>query len=531
MEDRRGISIDLLRRGIEFDQLSPTGVTPDAVPMTSSAIPDEPRIASALDAFARRIHRSLDPQEVIAIAVHELRPIFDCERVCYLELRGKKFRFVAASGHVGLPRRSRPASLLEQFVTAILPEKERFLFPDDQTVLPDEISRRLADYWEQTNGQLILVEPVFSSLPDPENPSQSSPVPSIVGALVIEQFSRPDLMPGTLSRLDVSLKHLTLALENSRKYSRLVSIPGLLQIGHFADLIRSHSRIATLFYLTLGTLLMAAACLIKRPFEIECRGRLMPTERREVFSGIEGEIVDVAVRESEPIEQGQLLCLLQSRELQKSIIEQTGLLKGKLKARDAARAELRSRAAPQVRNQTARDQAQLELVSAEIETLHRQLEILAQEEQRLEIRSPISGTVMTERPVEKLRGRPVRRGESLLEIMQEEGGWQLELAVAERRMGHLLNYHRDQPQVIVKFRLLSSAQKSFECQITRVVDRTIPSSEWGSACQIYCDVSNLDQLTRQVGSEVSARIRCGEKSLAYLWFHEFWELLQRNWWV
>ena len=530
MEDRRGLSASLVRHGMEFDRESNGSQIPSPSPADSASAIDAPRLSSPLDAFAVRIHRSLNTHEVMTVAVQELRPVLNCDRVCYLERRGNKFRLQAVSGQIAKPVRSRQATLLEQFVAAVMQSCDRFFFPDGTLMLPDDISRKLTDYWEQSNGQLILVEPVFDCLPESDD-SASSKHRTLVGAVVIEQFSQSTLVQDTVSRLESAMKHLIPALENARRYSRLTSIPGLYQVAATFDLFRRNLGMSILGYAAAFFFLLATACLVKRPFEIECHGRLMPTQRREVFASVEGEIVDVWVHESEQIEQGQIVCTLRSRELEKAIIEQTGMLKGKLKARDAARAELRGRAAPQGRSQPARDQAQLELVNAEIETIQKQLELLELEEGQLELRAPISGTVMTERPIEKLRGRPVRRGEPLLEIMEEVGGWQLELDVGERRIGHLLTYRQKHPQVNVKFRLLSSVQLSYQCQVTRLADRTVPSTELGSSCQVYCDVSDVDQLARQVGSDVSARIQCGERSLFFIWFHEFWELLQRNWLV
>lgn len=533
MDDPRGISTERFSGTAEGDRdtnllepLPPTAGRPGPPEVSLS-----PQRTTAINDFGVRIHGSLNPQDVIATAVHELRPILGCERICYLERRGTKFHLQAASGHAGIPRRSRPAAFLEEFVSKVLTSGQRFLYPDEGIVLPDDIGRRLADYWDLTNGQLILVEPVFSMLPPAETASKTLTEPTMVGAIVVEQFSQPTLPAGTLTTLEAAMKHLTPALKNCREHWKLASIPGLAQAAVAVDSIRKNTNLATLFYLSITALVISAAGLIQQPFEIECRGKLMPRQRREVFASIDGEVVDVEVAESQVVAAGQVLCRLQSRELEKSVIEQTGLLKGKLKARDAARAELRSRSTPQARSQSARDQAQLELINAEIETINRQLKVLEQEESQLKVCSPISGTVMTERPGEKLRGRPVRRGEPLLEILQDDGGWQLELAVAERRLGHLLSYSQSHPNVKVKFRMLSSVQQPFECQLTRLADRTVASAEAGAACVAYCDVSQLDQLTHQVGSEVSARIQCGQRSLLYIWFHEFWELLQRNWWV
>lgn len=486
--------------------------------------------ASAVNTLAVDLHRSLNPKEVTTVAVQELRPILSCDRVCYLERRGKRFRLCAVSGHPGRPPRSRQSSLLEQLVAAVLVRGERFVYPEDQLTLPENLARQLATYWENAGGQMILVEPVFSCLPN-SNDATPRPVRRVVGALAIEQFSDSELKPGTINRLDAVIEHLTPALANARRYSRLVRIPGLYLTGLLFEGMRRSRILAMLMSLIVIASILSCAWTITSPLEIECHGRLMPVVRREVFAVLEGEVTEVMVNESERVEEGQIIARMRSRDLDKAILEQTGLLKGKLKAQDAARAELRGQVAPQARGQSSRDQAQLEVINAELHTIHRQLELLDQQREQLIIRAPISGTVTTERLREKLLQRPVLRGESLLEIMDETGAWELELAVAEKKIGHLLSYQRQANATNVKFRLHSEAKQSFDCTVTRVADRMLPSVELGACSLVFCNVSQLDLPTRQIGSGASARIQCGKKSLLFIWFHEFWELLQRNWWV
>lgn len=531
MSERRGSPVyqrhDL---GRDDDLLGsfPHDVThPDATLKPESATPP-PKPDMDLQGFAVEIQRTLDPQEVILVAVQELRPLLLCDRVCFLERRGARYRLAAVSGQPGRPRASRQATMLEQLVTAVMARGERFTYPADQLVLPDDLGRRLSSYWETANGQVILVEPIFSANPS-RTPSPSKP--RVVDALVIELFDENQLPSESLQRLDSAVQLLTPALANARKYSRLVTIPGLYHLGLIADGIRRSRSLTLLISLLLIGAAGTCAATIQSPLELECHGRLMPTVRREVFAGLEGEIVEVMVNESYQVQQGQIIARMQSPELEKLILEQTGSLKGKLKARDAARAELRSRSTPQGRGQSSRDQAQVETINAEIETIQRQLDLLEQEHQQLVIRAPISGTITTERPREKLLGRPVHRGESLLEIMDESGGWQLELVVAERKIGHLLAYRQQQSEPQVKFRLHASAQKSFDCTVARVSDRVVPSAELGACGVVFCNVEQLDLPTRQIGSEASARIQCGQRSLLFLWFHEFWEMLQRQWWM
>jgi Barrel-sandwich domain of CusB or HlyD membrane-fusion len=487
--------------------------------------------ATEINAFAAQIHQSLDPRRVAIVAAHELRPILLCDRICFLERRHSGFRLVAASDQGGNLRRSRQAVFLERAVAAAIPNGERFLFPDCDLELPDELGKLLASYWELSRGQMILIEPVFSRPNRHENSASTSNAKKIVGALVIEKFSETPLNPEVLSRLKPALEHLTIALANAQQYSQLVKIPGLYPLGLFLETIR-RTRTATIFAWLMSILsLLAGAAFIHRPFEIECSGRLMPSIRREVFAGIEGEVIEVLVNESDHVEEGQVIARLKSRELEKSLLDQTGHLSQKMKARDAARADLRTRSTPQARGQSARDQAQLEILNSEIETIHRQLELLERQKEQLVIQAPISGTITTDRSRERLLNRPVHRGESLLEIMDEAGAWQLELAIPERKSGHFLSFHQHQPKVPVKFRLLSMVPETFDCEVTRLADRIVVTPESVTGSLIFCDVSNLELPTRQIGSEVSARIQCGKKSFLFLWFHEFWELLQRHWWL
>lgn len=535
MSDRRQTSPDYRQSEQQSDNSVPVAISDelrtDPIAAGVQDHRDRPQAMTAVEAFAVQIHQSLSVKQVAAVTVQELRPILGCDRVCLLDFRRRRFRVVAASDQPGPPARVRQVLLLEQFVGAVLRTGQRCVYPDGLTVLPDSIGRLLAGYWELSRGQLILVEPVFSSLPDPIASGRPVHRRTLAGALVIERFRDSQFRPDTPRRLDAVIPHLTTAWANARKHTRLASIPGLNLIGQANDLLRKSQSIAVLTYVVLIAAVLTGMAFVKRPFEIDCHGRLMPTERREVFASLDGEVVEVLVDETQQVREGQVVARLQSRELEKAILEQSGLLQTKLKARDAARAELQGRSTPQTRSQSARDQAQFEVLNSEIETINRQLELLNQQQQELVVRAPIAGIVTSDRPREKLLGRPVRRGESLLEIMDESGGWQLELAVAERKIGHLLSYQQNQPQIDVKFRQLAAAEKSFDCRVTRIADRTAASAELGSCGFVFCDVTQTELAVRQIGSEVNGRIRCGERSLLFIWFHEFWELLQRHWWL
>lgn len=493
-----------------------------------AAVFDPPILDRLCGQFASLIHQSLIPAEVELTAVHEMRPLLSCERVCFLARRRNQYRLVAVSGQRGRPPRSQLVSRLEQVVSAVAPAGERFLFPTEEHELPEFLGRALSDYWECANSQMILIEPVFSQVANREAKSETR---QIVGALVIEQFGSSQLAPGSLERLDFATEHFSLALSNARRYSRLLAVPGLRPLGFFFALIRG-SRLATgLIGLAMLSAFIGCISWVEAPFELECRGRLMPAVRREAYAPVDGEIVDVEVDESENVHEGQVLARLRSRELDAALLEQTGLLRNKLKSRDAARAELQNTPIQQTRGQSARNQAQLEVLHSEIDNIKQHMALIERERRQLEISSPLAGTITTSRPHDTLIGRPVRRGEPLLEIVDETGPWRLELLISERKLGYLLAFRQSHPAPRVAFRLHSSMRQRLSTTVSSIADRSIPDDELGAAGLIYCEASDVDLPLRRMGTEVSARIHCGKRSLGFLWLHEFRDMLQRHWWL
>jgi hypothetical protein len=520
---------------VDMDRLEPAVIPPKLSHRLTHHFPAEPLPATddrpaSLDEwqFVALIHQSLNPRDVQHCATQELRPLLNCERVSFLERRGDRFWLTAISGLRQRPPRTRWVMKLEQFVELVGRSGRRFVHPAESGELSDDLGRSLSSYWEETHGTFLLAEPVFdpstSSLPDQGNRRP-------VAMLVIEQFAGGELSEEALDRLDRAVEQLSIALSNARRHARIYHVPGVALLAAFcASLSRTRlSSIVAGFLMLAG--LVTALNWIEIPFELECRGRLMPAARRQVFASLDGEVLEVHVDESARIEAGQVLARLQSDELERASLEKTGLLKEKVKSRDAARAELRSTSPQQTRGQAARQQAELEVLNSEIDTIERQLALIEQQREHLLVVSPIAGTMTTSRPREKLLGRPVRRGDALLEVMDETGDWQLELAVADAKLGHLLQTLSSTPAPKVTYRLLSSPQRTYAAEFLRVADRAVSLPEVGTAGLVVCGVSDMDSRYRRIGSDVSARIDCGPRSLAFLWFHEFWELMCWSWWL
>ena len=171
----------------------------------------------------------------------------------------------------------------------------------------------------------------------------------------------------------------------------------------------------------------------------------------------------------------------------------------------------------------------------EMASLAEQIAIIEERLASLSVKAPISGVIATFQLEQLLLNRPVRRGEVLLEIKHDDGEWQLELDVEEKRMGHFLDAvkaNNNDMALPVEFVLATDSESKFEGKVSRVSTRANSSQEAGSVVMVFCEFQK-DQLPRQprIGAEVRAKINCGEKSLGYVLFGDVVEFVQKYFWL
>jgi hypothetical protein len=160
------------------------------------------------------------------------------------------------------------------------------------------------------------------------------------------------------------------------------------------------------------------------------------------------------------------------------------------------------------------------------------LSVLEERDNLLKVTSPIAGVVSTFDVDQLLRHRPVRRGEILLEVMDETGPWQLELQVPEQRMGHLLSATQAAESPLpIEFLLVTSPERTYEGSLKEVATRSIISPDGTPVVEIQANLPDDQALTRRIGAEVRAKVQCGRSSLGYVLFGDVVEFFQRNLWL
>jgi hypothetical protein len=121
----------------------------------------------------------------------------------------------------------------------------------------------------------------------------------------------------------------------------------------------------------------------------------------------------------------------------------------------------------------------------------------------------------------------VRKGQSLLTVVDATAAWQLELHMPQRRMGHISRAAQvsDAP-LPVKFMLATHPGEEFAgtiYEINRVAD---DDGEEGPTVLVRVAIDKTELPDLRPGASVTARVACGTQPLGYVWFHDVWEFVQ-----
>ena len=186
-------------------------------------------------------------------------------------------------------------------------------------------------------------------------------------------------------------------------------------------------------------------------------------------------------------------------------------------------------------------------LAAEISDLQFQLELLQnrqtylkEKKLQLEIVAPRSGQVITWRPQANLLGKPVRWGDQLFDIADLDGDWEVVLQVPEQRIGYVWDRvgadsfdseaTPDKPEqnLSVEFFLQSNPSRRYQSSVIEIARSVELDPELGALTTIRCRVPEELRNCRH-GASVVADIDCGNRSLAFVCFGEFWDGLRRTW--
>lgn len=475
--------------------------------------------------FAQKVNESLDLRQTAYDIANEGRARLDCDRLSLLLRRGNSWRLAAVSGAEHVHRHSPAAERLELLGKRVAATGQAFWFDAVTEDLPPQISEPLAAYLDASPAIALAILPLTPKS-DPAI-DDNAPATRPLGLLVAEQFREPlsDLQRDTLRRM---LGPSTTALRNADRVSH---IPGHRMWFRLAD--RRWLARWTPTALAAAALLasvIAALLLIPADIRLRARGELIPANRRDVFAPRDGVVSAVLVDSGQSVTAGQPLLELRSTDLDletQRVEGELDLARQRLAVAQSERLQLRSGDA-ESRARERRLTAEVDQYQQQADAHQKRLDMLRQHREELIVRAPITGQVLTWNTAQRLTGRPLRRGESLLTVADIDGDWQAEVRVPSRQAGRLLAHHRP----------LASSDPSDPSDAVAVALTTDPGTwlagrlvNWSSRVQIdesgesFLLVTVSLELTspedRVPGATAIASIPCGRGSLGQAWFYDF----------
>ncbi len=500
------------------------------------------KLWNQLETFTHDIHSSLFLKDTCFTVANDGKRLVGSDRLSVTLKVGGRTMVEAVSGQEVVEQRANLIRELTRLCKVVLRSNEDLVYTGNTEGFAPDIRDALEGYVDESGSKAVIVTVLHR--PDTEPGKDKVPF----GCLVAEQIGDEVAPTDMHARCEVVARHASTALWNASEHDKTL-LPILKTIGSSARFFRGRTLAKIIAVLVSLVTLVLVLTFVPWQLTIEGRGSLLPENRRTVYAPFSGIIVSVPIEHGQVVKEGDLLAKLSSLDLEKDLQRQ-------IAAEEEARAQANNLHV-QVEKAKARTDEQLSLKGQEEEAkirrdgAHKQIEIIKEQLAAMEVKSPQDGKITTWEPQKNLQGRPVEIGQELLQIAATGGEWTLEVEVPDDDMGPILDAqskveaaikagtkppgstlqayffaaidpgHRYQGYV----RRISSKAETIETK--HVVKVTVGFSEK------VRDEFLAKNKTLRPGSEVRARIECGEARLAYVLMrdvvHVFYETILFRW--
>jgi multidrug efflux pump subunit AcrA (membrane-fusion protein) len=491
---------------------------------------DRQAIWTQLEQFTRLAHGSLDPRATAYTLANEGRRLIECDRVSVAISRGRHTRIEAVSGQETFDKRSNTVALLGKLATVVVKAGEPLWYTGDTRDLAPQVEAAVEDYVDESHTKTVVVLPLAKPHDPEEEEVESAPPhkPEYVGALIVEQINT-DGIPATMRRrIEVVTEHGSTALTNALEHNSLFLMPVWRTLGKSKVLISARMLPKTLAAIVAVLAILVSLFFIPAEFQLHGKGTLEPVEKRDVFAEVDGLVEKILVKHGDDVKAGQPLVVMMSDKLGADIADYSGKKEGadaKILTLENNRNNEKFSAAEREKNA-----GELQVAKAERNGIAEHLALLLKEREKLTVRSPIDGKVVTFKIDDLLRNRPIEKGQILVTVIDPTKDWQLEVFMPEDRMGHIKRAQRDlnKKDLDVNYIMAADPGHTLHGKLEEVHESAEVQGEEGNTVKVLVTINkedlNPELLTK--GAGVSAKVDCGRRNLGYVWFHDVLEFIQ-----
>lgn len=485
-----------------------------------------------LETFTRTAHEKLDVRQTAYTIANEGRRLIGCDRVSVAIRHGGSCRIEAVSGQDTFDKRSNVTVLLGKLASAVVKTGEEIWYSGDTSDFAPQVEEALNGYVDESHTKSLAILPLVEPGGEVElAPDEVAPrPPQVIGALIVEQMvdSRPP--EGFRQRVDVVRTHSATALTNALEFEHLFLMPVWRALGKTSHKLFGEALPKTLSISGLVLAAIAAALLIKTDFTLEGKAKLRPSVRQHVFAKLDGEVQKVLVEHDSPVKKGELLVVEHSLDLDKELETTHGQLQQSLADIDSTNRSLidDKDMTEADRNQKIAHVAQLE---QQVISLREQTKVLDEKKELLQVKSPIDGRVVKWKVQEELQGRPVTRGQVMMEVADTSGPWELEVMMPESRMGYIAQAWNDSKHELpVTFILATSPSKKLYGKVEEIHHSAEVRGEEGNTVliRVSFDQDKLREVVSdpKIGAGATAKVTCGRASVAFVWLHDLLDFIR-----
>lgn len=515
-----------------------------------------------LEEFTRTIHQSLDARETTYTIANEGRRLIECDRVSLALRYGNRCKIVAVSGQDTVDKRSTTVRLLGKLATAVVRAGEPVWYTGDTVDFAPQVEKAVENYVDEAHTKMIAVFPLVrkpkTDSETEDDPSRRGKAEKPFGALLVEQIEDSRVPERMRKRVEIVAEHARSALGNALEHQSIFLMPLWKTLGKSKLLFTARTLPKTLLVVALIALVAGVLTFLPWKFLMHADATVEPTVRQTVFAPVDAEVKELFVDHKTEVrgpfvQDGQLYCTplveLYSPELESQGIQ---LLGERLEIEEQLASLNRQKQDPDKELKES-DRTELfgKIQQAEIrlENNQKRYEIYLKQLEDLLVVAPIDGTVITLDVKEKLtEKRPVSRMQALMEVADLKGPWQLEVAMPEKRMGHIVNHWNKlretdpNARLRVEFVMATDPDVKYYGTVMEggIHDRAEVRSDQGSAAAASSSLNTVlikvalddDPAKRppslRPGSGCLAKVDCGERPLGYVLFHEAIAFVQKN---
>jgi hypothetical protein len=496
-----------------------------------------------LEAFAQKIHASLNPTEVAYLVANEGRRLVEADRVSVAVREGKKAQVRAISGADVVEKRSNLVQLMRTLFDKVIEWGDKLVYTGVKDEgLPPAVLHALDAYLAESNSKLLVVLPLKDERDETGKQKARS-------ALMMESFETNSTGELAVGKLEVVGRHAASALYNSAEYRRIPMRFLWFPLAKIQDGLGGKTKaIATLVMVGIGALI-AAMIFIPYPLKMEANGSLLPIKRMWTFAPVEGQIgrIPVGLMSGSAVYKEQDLLFMYDKDLAEKIAQ----LRGEINGADWVIKHSNSK----TNREDGQDQAAAKEISEANLTRDTKAALLADLLERTNsvpnkpghfaVRSPMNGIVLSSDFKENLEGRYVKPNEPLIRLGETNkknpkvSDWEIELNIPQKHIGQVLKAFNDKEELDVDILLSSMPTQTFKGKLrkSKVALQANPKRDANNEPEpvvlAWVRISGSDIPTEYqmptdkllTGTEVHARIRCGNRAMGYSLFYGVWEFI------